>query len=338
MMEFAEDLAQLKDPPARLSVTGLQQLASLEREQAAALRGAWPQIEAERRRQVVHLLMELAEDNVDLDFGAVFSAALEDEDAAVRADAVRGLWEYEGRDLIAPLLRLLEKDEEPEVRAEAALALGRFVVLSELGSLREEHFQQGEAGLRRALEDELEVDEVRGRALEAIGASGRPWVEQAIQAAYESEAPRLKVSALHAMGRSCDGRWLSVLIEELANDDPEVRYEAATALGSLADRRAVGHLAPLLRDPDLAVPGAGVAGPEVVICGRDSDGVWGLPKGTLDEGESLEQAAVREVSEETGLQVKIVKKIGVVEYWFAWEGVRVHKWVHHYLMRTTGGR
>ena len=81
----------------------------------------------------------------------------------------------------------------------------------------------------------------------------------------------------------------------------------------------------------------GTAGPEVVICGRDSDGVWGLPKGTLDEGESLEQAAVREVSEETGLQVKIVKKIGVVEYWFAWEGVRVHKWVHHYLMRTTGG-
>ena len=81
----------------------------------------------------------------------------------------------------------------------------------------------------------------------------------------------------------------------------------------------------------------GTAGPEVVICGRDSDGVWGLPKGTLDEGESLEQAAVREVSEETGLQVKIVKKIGVVEYWFASDGVRVHKWVHHYLMRTTGG-
>jgi len=81
----------------------------------------------------------------------------------------------------------------------------------------------------------------------------------------------------------------------------------------------------------------GDTGPEVVICGRDSDGVWGLPKGTLDAGESLEEAAVREVSEETGLQVEIVKKIGVVEYWFVWEGVRIHKWVHHYLMRTTGG-
>ena len=81
----------------------------------------------------------------------------------------------------------------------------------------------------------------------------------------------------------------------------------------------------------------GETGIEVVICGRDSDKVWGLPKGTPDPGETLEQAALREVSEETGLQVQIVDKIGVVEYWFAREGIRYHKWVHHYLMESTGG-
>jgi 8-oxo-dGTP pyrophosphatase MutT (NUDIX family) len=81
----------------------------------------------------------------------------------------------------------------------------------------------------------------------------------------------------------------------------------------------------------------GEGGIEVVICGRLGDGVWGLPKGTPDAGESLEQTAAREVSEETGLQVSIADKIGVVEYWFARSGVRYHKRVHHYLFEATGG-
>ncbi len=100
--------------------------------------------------------------------------------------------------------------------------------------------------------------------------------------------------------------------------------------GKMPVERAVSAGGVVLRE--------GAAGAEVVICGRDADDVWGLPKGTLDEGESLQEAAVREVSEETGLKVEIVKKIGVVEYWFSADGVRYHKWVHHYLMRSTGGR
>jgi ADP-ribose pyrophosphatase YjhB (NUDIX family) len=78
-------------------------------------------------------------------------------------------------------------------------------------------------------------------------------------------------------------------------------------------------------------------GLEFVACGRDSDGVWGLPKGTPNPGESLEQTAAREVTEETGLEVRIVDKLGVIEYWFSREGVRYHKWVHYYLMQMTGG-
>ena len=100
--------------------------------------------------------------------------------------------------------------------------------------------------------------------------------------------------------------------------------------GKMPVERAVSAGGVVLRE--------GAAGAEVVICGIDVDDVWGLPKGTLDEGESLQEAAVREVSEETGLKVEIVKKIGVVEYWFSADGVRYHKWVHHYLMRSTGGR
>ncbi|KKL86182.1 hypothetical protein LCGC14_1947280 [marine sediment metagenome] len=258
IMEFVSYLDGLKDPATQLSVTGLQHLDALESEQAEAFRSAWPEIELERRRQVIHQLVELTEDNIDLNFDTVFFAAMEDGDAAVRCAAMRGLWEHEEHDLIPPLLRLLERDEEAEVRAEAALALGRFVLLSALGNLQEHQYQKVEQGLRRTLEDEMEVEEVQARALEAIGASCQPWVREAIEGAYGGEEVRLKISALHAMGRSCEPRWLPVLIDELANDDPEARYEAATALGSLADRRAVTHLAPALNDSDPVVQEAAI--------------------------------------------------------------------------------
>jgi 8-oxo-dGTP pyrophosphatase MutT (NUDIX family) len=81
------------------------------------------------------------------------------------------------------------------------------------------------------------------------------------------------------------------------------------------------------------------SGPQVVLCGRRVDGLWGLPKGTPIEGESLEQTARREVAEETGLQVEIERPIGAIEYWFTRmeQGVRFHKVVHHYLMKPIGG-
>jgi 8-oxo-dGTP pyrophosphatase MutT (NUDIX family) len=81
----------------------------------------------------------------------------------------------------------------------------------------------------------------------------------------------------------------------------------------------------------------GEDGLEVVICGRSAEGIWGLPKGTPEANETLEQTACREVEEETGLKVKIVKTIGGIVYWFVREGVRYHKTVHYYLMDPIGG-
>jgi 8-oxo-dGTP pyrophosphatase MutT (NUDIX family) len=71
---------------------------------------------------------------------------------------------------------------------------------------------------------------------------------------------------------------------------------------------------------------------------RERDGVtWSLPKGTPNKGESLEQTALREVTEETGLEVEIVEAAGAIEYWFVLAGTRYHKTVHFYLMEPTGG-
>lgn len=80
---------------------------------------------------------------------------------------------------------------------------------------------------------------------------------------------------------------------------------------------------------------------EVVVCGQhvQSGWRWALPKGTPNSGETLEQTALREVTEETGLKVKLGPRIGSIQYRFvrASDGVRCHKTVHFYLMTPTGG-
>jgi len=67
-------------------------------------------------------------------------------------------------------------------------------------------------------------------------------------------------------------------------------------------------------------------------------GVWALPKGRIDEGERGEEAALREVAEETGARGRSLGKLGDVRYWFNWEGERVFKVVSFFLVRYEGGR
>ena len=67
------------------------------------------------------------------------------------------------------------------------------------------------------------------------------------------------------------------------------------------------------------------------------DLAWGLPKGLIEPGEAPESAAAREVLEETGLEAEIEAPLGDVRYFYVWEGVRIRKAVHFFLMRATGG-
>jgi len=257
-MELSDYLKELADGSVRLHVASLPRLSWLSREGQRELAEAWPLIDVRRRRRIVQELLDLAEDNVELNFDAVFTCGLTDDDPDVRLESVRGLWEHEAPDIIDPLLDVLQHDENAAVRAEAALALGRFVGLAVDGKLRDRHFQRIEQALRSTIENSSEVQEVRARALESAGAHDAPWVRQAIREAYESGVFRFKVSAVHAMGRSCEDRWLPLLLKELTSEEPELRYEAALACGSLGDESAIPHLIRLLVDPDEEVKEAAI--------------------------------------------------------------------------------
>ena len=76
---------------------------------------------------------------------------------------------------------------------------------------------------------------------------------------------------------------------------------------------------------------------EVVLVGRSHPGIGGLPKGTRGSGETLEQVAVREVREETGLEVRLIAYIGSISYVFLRGKVRFQKQVRHFLFEAIGG-
>ncbi len=73
---------------------------------------------------------------------------------------------------------------------------------------------------------------------------------------------------------------------------------------------------------------------------KDSSGtklLWSLPKGHIEAGETPEEAAIREVAEETGIHSTISRSLGVIDFWFMAGGKRIHKTVHHFLFSETGG-
>ena len=76
---------------------------------------------------------------------------------------------------------------------------------------------------------------------------------------------------------------------------------------------------------------------EVVLVGRSHSGIWALPKGTPESGETFEQVAVREVQEETGLEVRLIAYIGNISYSFIHDRIRFQKQVRHFLFEAIGG-
>jgi 8-oxo-dGTP pyrophosphatase MutT (NUDIX family) len=64
---------------------------------------------------------------------------------------------------------------------------------------------------------------------------------------------------------------------------------------------------------------------------------WSLPKGHIEPGETPEQAAEREIREETGIEGRVLTPLGTIDFWFMLQAQRVHKTVHHFLLEAQGG-
>jgi HEAT repeat protein len=258
-MEYEKVLLHISNTDEPLNARHLYALSGMTREELSVFQQVWPAIEAGRRRIVMHNLVELVEHSFEVNFDPIFLLALGDEDSEVRVAAIDGLWENEDQALIGPLVHLLRADESPGVRAAAAIALGRFVLLGELEEIDRAPAMLAEEALLETLRQAEEELDVRRRSIEAIAYSGENGVREIIEAAYYDEDEKMQASALFAMGRSADPYWRKLLFKELENPNPELRFEAARACGELEASLAVSQLARMsVSDPDREVQEAAI--------------------------------------------------------------------------------
>jgi HEAT repeat protein len=244
--------ARLSD--SDLSDSDLAELSGLNTEQLAQFEQTYGATETEQRRRIVGHLVKLADENIELNFNTIFKNRLTDPDAEVRRQAIEGLWECEEPSMVPLLIDLLENDSSEMVQAEAAAALGRFAILAEHGKLNENTTINLGLALLSTIDDINKTVDIRCRALEAVAPLSLPGVNSVINVSYHADDDQLNLSAICAMGTSCDPSWLPTLLSELTNSDAERRRVAAAALGELEEEEdTVPQLAELVYDDDTDV-------------------------------------------------------------------------------------
>ncbi|MFB0536706.1 MAG: HEAT repeat domain-containing protein [Anaerolineae bacterium] len=251
MSEFEELLKRIRDSQTSLSISSLYGLSDLTRAEAQLFQEVWSLTNARRRRWIIQSLVDIAEASFEVDFNPIFRLCLKDEDEVVRSRAIEGLWEDEDLTLAGLLVHFLRDDPSESVRVAAATSLGRFVLLGELEKIEAAPAMMVEDALLGAIYDPHEALDVRRRAVESIAYSGQDQVRDIIEMAYCDDEEKMRISAVFAMGRSADPIWREMVIAELDNPNPEMRYEAARACGELEASAALSALIGLLEaDPD----------------------------------------------------------------------------------------
>jgi HEAT repeat protein len=231
----------------------LYRLSDLSAGQMEELQARWPQAEEERRRVVMRHLADLSEENFQVDFAPIFSFGLQDSSPAVRMAALDGLWDTDKTIHIGPITAMMQTDENTEVRALAAATLGHYILLTEWHQIPRAATNRVVEALLAQYDAADTPHSVRRAVLESLGAATHPRVSSLIEDAYDSGDLGQQLSAVFAMGRSADQRWLSTVIDEMSSPLVEMRVEAARAAGGIGDSDALERLEELTEDEDLEV-------------------------------------------------------------------------------------
>jgi len=243
---FSTILEALKNTDHAFPARYLARFSDLNSADLKALMKIWPDIPVVRKRTLLKNLNDRFEEDTLLLFESIGSRLTHDPDAEVRTLALKLLEETTDVRLIPDLVKVIQDDLEPEARARAATVMGQFIQMCELGQLSSEKQAQVEDTLLKAAHDDN--SSVARAALEALGYSSRPELDQLITSAFNRPDPLWQASALFAAGRSADNRWQEQIITGLLSEDAIVRLVAVQSAGELELKTARKPLIDMLED------------------------------------------------------------------------------------------
>src|SRR6266540_531105 len=233
-MEITNQIHAIGAHDRQLAMRDLKPLSGLDRAEHDQFWPACTAIMPRRRAEIARSMVELAEDNVDLDFSEALQWMVDDDDAEVRANAVEGLWESDSS-------RLLDQRQPLDVRRRALESAGYFANVPEV---------QQQVGLAYESDEQL----LRESALVAMGRSMLPRWMPTIAKELDSPSPALRYEAAHAVGEFAEqGRTLLPKLMPLLNDsDSEVAFAAIWALGQVGGDSAKRVLQQIRKTDDEA--------------------------------------------------------------------------------------
>lgn len=256
--ELARALDHLRDEQRTLTPKTLRALSDLTRSELVDLQSAWGQISTSRRQMLLAALVTFAQEHIEVSFNLFLRWLLSDDDPIIRHMAIAGLWEDDDDTLVQLLAPLLLTDPVSDVRASAAEALGRFVLLGELDEASPPAKALAVESLLASLDRPTEVSAVRRLVVEAIAYASEPDVRPIVHQAYTDTDALMRASAVHAMGNTGDDYWWPQVRDELHNAEPGMRAQAAYAAGELEVADAVPQLVRMIDDAEEEVRVAAV--------------------------------------------------------------------------------
>ncbi len=246
---FEDVLSALTDPEEPFDAATVYGLSGLTGPQLTTLGNMWLTIAPERRGRLLQHLNSVSEANFELDFRGINHLALSDPESHVRRFAIEGLWEDESQEYLYKLVDIMRHETSPDVRAAALTELGRFILLGEYENITRADARLAQETVLQVLHSN-EDNDVRRRALEAIANCSHPGINDMIREFYTQDDLSMRMSALFAMGRTCDTTWTEEILEELESPVPELQFEAARAAGHIQIEEAIPYLRRILEETE----------------------------------------------------------------------------------------